>query len=160
MKRFATGLVLVLGLLLLTSPQVMAGEECAKSAKHATAMKACCLEAGQAGKGCCGKDAETVKAAYTAHMAHKTARAEMHGCCVEAMDAGKGCCGKDAKALKASYEGKVASATAACEVKAGMGQCCLVALESGKGCCGKSAEDIKSGYEEKVTKTEQKMANK
>ena len=41
-----------------------AGDKTAAQAAHLTGMHECCLEAAAAGKGCCGKDADALKADY------------------------------------------------------------------------------------------------
>ena len=74
-------------------------------------MHKCCATALKAGKGCCGKDADALKASFDEKVVYQTAataaKADMDKCCAASLEAGKGCCGKDADALKASYEEKV-----------------------------------------------------
>ena len=71
-------------------------------------------EAVAAGKGCCGQEADALKASYEKKVAYHTAaaavKADMHKCCAEALEAGKGCCGHSADELKAGYEKKVKEA--------------------------------------------------
>ena len=86
-----------------------------EASKAATAdMHECCAASLKEGKGCCGKDADALKASYEQKVAHHeaaaAAKAGMGECCVKALGEGKGCCGKDADALQASYEAKVKKA--------------------------------------------------
>lgn len=87
---------------------------CSASEAAMSEMHKCCAKAVKAGKGCCGKDANALKASYdekvTFHVAAATAMADMDKCCAKALDEGKGCCGKSAEALEASYDEKVKKA--------------------------------------------------
>ncbi len=157
MKKFAYASVLALALVAMISSVALAGPG-HDHGKKSTEMGKCCVEAAEAGKGCCGKDAETVKASYADYTAGKAARADMGECCVKALDGGKGCCGKDAAGVKASYDKKVATHKAECAVHADMHKCCAGAMAKGEGCCGKDAKELKADYDKKVAKTEQKMA--
>ena len=96
----------------MTAEQVKAASASCPSVIAAKAdLHACCSESLEAGKGCCGKDAEALKADFAqkvmAHRAVETVKADMHPCCAEAVGADKGCCGKDADALKADFKKKV-----------------------------------------------------
>ena len=178
MKRFTYIMVLAVALVVMVSSFAMAGEPAGKQTSKQTtkpvckaavkqaSMNECCIESAKAGKGCCGKDADAVKAAYASYKqgcadkaACEAAAADMGKCCVAAMEAGKGCCGKDADALKANFEKKVAYQKAAAEVNDGMGKCCIGALEAGKGCCGMDAEGLKADYDKKVEARAKKIAS-
>lgn len=87
---------------------------CADKAAYKAAsadMGKCCATAVAEGKGCCGKDADALKATYEQKVTYQKAaisvKGDMHKCCAASMDAGKGCCGKDAEGLKADYDKKV-----------------------------------------------------
>ena len=129
MKKIITTAVLALAVTALMSSAALAhcgscGTGDAKHekshAEHAKAkatgadakadMHECCIASAKEGKGCCGKDAAAVKAAYADYTAAAAAKADMHECCAGALASGKGCCGKDAAALKADYAGKVIAA--------------------------------------------------
>ena len=74
-------------------------------------MGKCCVAAVEAGKGCCGKEADVLKASFDQKVAYHKASAEvkgdMHKCCASSLDAGKGCCGASAEEMKADYDKKV-----------------------------------------------------
>ena len=182
MKRFIYASVTALALVAVLSTAALANcGSCGPEAKHThkaeakqaavtcdVAMGECCIASAKAGKGCCGKDAATVKANYASYKAAcetsctatqaatKAAYADMPECCATAVAAGKGCCGKDAKALKTSFDQKVAYHKASVSVKADMHKCCAGALAEGKGCCGKDADQLKASYEAKVEKASEK----
>ena len=150
---------------MVSSFAVAGGPDCKASAKQAK-MGECCIESAQAGKGCCGKDADAVKAAYASYQAGcadkvacEAAVDDMGKCCVAAVEAGKGCCGKEADVLKASFEQKVAYHKASSEVKADMHKCCAASMDEGKGCCGASAEEMKADYDKKVEAKAKKVAS-
>ncbi len=175
MKRFTYAMVMAVALILMVSSFAVAGPDCHAAAKQAS-LDECCIKAAKAGEGCCGKDADAVKAAYASYKAScspadqaacsasqaacKAASADMQECCAAALKEGKGCCGKDADALKASYEQKVAYHQASASVKADMHKCCAASMEAGKGCCGSSAEEMKADYDKKVEKEVKKVASK
>jgi len=131
-----------------------------KAQQAAGEMGKCCVASAIEGKGCCGKDAETVKAAYADYQATTAVKADMHKCCAESLAKGDGCCGMDAKELKADYTKKVTGHKAACSVKADMHTCCADALAKGDGCCGKEAKELKADYDKKVAKATEKLASK
>jgi hypothetical protein len=96
----------------------MANAECATPCGDKAAYKAasadmheCCATAVAAGEGCCGKEAEVLKASYEEkvayHQAAITVKADMHKCCATALEAGNGCCGHSADEMKADYDKKV-----------------------------------------------------
>jgi hypothetical protein len=105
-------------------------------------MHKCCIKSAEAGKGCCGKDAETVKTAYEDYKltltAEETAKAGLHKCCAKSLDAGKGCCGMKAEELQAKYDTAVidskTEAIAACKAAAEKKDCAPVK----RGCCPQS----------------------
>ena len=74
-------------------------------------MHKCCATALADGKGCCGKDADALKAYYadlvTYEKAAAVVMADMHKCCASAMAEGKGCCGHSPEEMKADYDKKV-----------------------------------------------------
>jgi hypothetical protein len=74
-------------------------------------MHECCAAAMKEGKGCCGKDADALKASYEQkvayHQASASVKADMHKCCAASLEAGKGCCGSSAEEMKADYDKKV-----------------------------------------------------
>ncbi len=158
MKKFAYASVLALALVAMIANVAFAGAGHQHGKK--AAMGECCITAAEAGKGCCGKDAETVKASYADYKATTAVKADMHKCCAGALAKGEGCCGKDAAALKADYTKKVASYKVASGVKADMHKCCAAALGKGEGCCGKEAGALKADYDKKVVKAEKKLASK
>jgi hypothetical protein len=183
MKRFTYAMVMAVALIVMVSSFAMAGPDCkSKTTAEKVSMGECCIKAAKAGEGCCGKDADAVKAAYASYTAgcsaaeqaacaasaekaacadkaaYKAASADMHECCATAVAAGKGCCGKDSDALKASYEEKVAYHKAAATVTADMGKCCAAAMAESKGCCGHSADEMKADFDKKVEKESQKVA--
>ncbi len=166
MKRFSYAMVMAVALILMVSSFAVAGgPECQTATKQAK-MGECCIEAAQADKGCCGKDADAVKASYASYKegcadkaACEAAVADMGKCCVTAVEAGKGCCGKEADVLKASYDQKVAYHKASAEVKGDMHKCCAASLDAGKGCCGASAEEMKADYDKKVEEKSKKVAS-
>lgn len=91
---------------------------CADKAAYKAAsadMHECCATAVAAGTGCCGKDADVLKASYEEkvayHQASATVKADMGECCVTALDAGTGCCGHSADEMKADYDKKVETQT-------------------------------------------------
>ena len=125
--------MILLAIMLLASLAV--AEE--KPAQASWELSACCVEAAQAGKSCCGQEAEQLKAAYVEYQAVKTARAELHECCLAALDEAKGCCGKDAESLKAGFEEKVAAAKKASVKKAAKSDTCPAAKTGcSKPCAG------------------------
>ncbi len=166
MKRFTYAMVMAVALVVMVSSFAVAGvPECEAAAKKASLDK-CCIESAKAGKGCCGQDADAVKAAYASYqegcankVACEAAAADMGKCCVAAVGAGKGCCGKDADVLKADYEKKVAYHRASADVKADMHTCCAGALDAGKGCCGMDAAELKADYDKKVEVKSKKVAS-
>jgi hypothetical protein len=171
MKKFAYAAVMALALVAMISSFAIAGDHPQKGAEHAKKMTEkvktvagemgeCCVAAAKEDKGCCGKDAETVKAAYADFQAVTAVKADMHKCCATAMAAGKGCCGMEADALKADFTKKVAGHKAECAVKADMHECCAAAVAEGKGCCGKEAKELKADYDKKVEKAAKKLASK
>jgi len=114
MKKFAYVSVLALALVALLSTVALAGHghghDHGKKAEK-TAMTAemgkCCITSAEAGKGCCGQDADALKASYADYKAVSAVNADMHGCCAKKLAASEGCCGMDAAALKADYTAKV-----------------------------------------------------
>jgi hypothetical protein len=74
-------------------------------------MKECCAAAVAKGEGCCGQEADALKAGFEQKVAyHKVAaevKAEMHKCCAASMAEGKGCCGHSAEEMKADFDKKV-----------------------------------------------------
>ncbi len=124
MKKFGKILVLVLAVSALGATAALADcgkcptkSACPEAAKLKAAvnlpgyqMEACCIEAAKAGKGCHGKDAATLQAAFAEYSVAQVALAGMGECCVEALGAGKGCCGHSPEELKAEFEKKVAEA--------------------------------------------------
>jgi hypothetical protein len=165
MKRFSYAMVMAVALVVIISSFAVAGgPECQAAAKQAS-LDECCIESAKADKGCCGQDADAVKAAYASYQAGcadkaacEAAVADMGKCCVAAVEAGKGCCGKDADALKASYEQKVAYHKASAEVKGDMHKCCAASMDVGKGCCGQEADVLKADYDKKVEAKAKKVA--
>jgi hypothetical protein len=165
MKRFSYAMVMAVALVVIISSFAVAGgPECQATAKQAS-LDECCIESAKADKGCCGQDADAVKAAYASYQAGcadkaacEAAVADMGKCCVAAVEAGKGCCGKEADALKASYEQKVAYHKASAEVKGDMHKCCAASMDVGKGCCGQEADVLKADYDKKVEAKAKKVA--
>ncbi len=158
MKKFVYIGVLALALVAMISTIALAGpgHDHGKKAE----MGKCCVAAAEAGEGCCGKDAETVKAAFADYKAAAAVKADMHKCCAEALAKSEGCCGKDAETVKANYEKKVATHKIECSVKADMHKCCAKSLADSKGCCGKDANELKADYDKKVAESEKKLAAK
>jgi len=124
MKKFGKILVLFLTISALGATAALADcgkcptkSACPEAAKLKAAvnvpgyqMEACCIEAAKAGKGCHGKDAATLQAAFAEYSVAQIALADMGECCVEALGAGKGCCGHSPEELKAEFEKKVTEA--------------------------------------------------
>ncbi|MCK9996924.1 MAG: hypothetical protein KAH56_11675 [Candidatus Krumholzibacteria bacterium] len=165
MKRFSYAMVMAVALVVMISSFAVAGGPDCKAAAKQAKMGECCIEAAQAGKGCCGKDADAVKASCASYKegcadkaACEAAAADMGECCVAAAEVGKGCCGKDADTVKANYEKQVAYHKASVEVKGDMHKCCAASLDAGKGCCGASAEEMKADYDKKVEAKTKKVA--
>ena len=173
MKRFTYAMIMAVALIVMVSSFAIAGGEKCKTAAKQAKMGECCIESAQAGKGCCGKDAEAVKASFASYEAScsaekaacatetaacEAAAADMGKCCVTAVEAGKGCCGKEADALKTSFEKKVAYHKASAEVKGDMHKCCAASMEASKGCCGKDAEALKADFDKKVETKAKKVA--
>ena len=125
-----------------------------------TSMDECCVEAATAGKGCCGKDADAVKAKYTEMTAQKKALESMHACCATAVAAGEGCCGKDEPGLKAAFAEKVVAAKAEMVAMAGMHECCATAMSANEGCCGMDAAGVKASYKKAVDEAKASVAAK
>lgn len=120
MKRL--GIILpILAVASLLSFAVAGPDSGQQNAENPVKMGECCVKAATAGEGCCGKDADAVKAKYADYQANEKALDGMHACCATAVVAGEGCCGKDSAALQASYAAKVAGAMA---VQASAGACC------------------------------------
>jgi len=166
MKRFTYAMVMAVALVVMVSSFAVAGGPACKTAAKQAKMGECCIESAKAGKGCCGQDADAVKAAYASYKegcadkaACEATVADMGKCCVTAVEAGKGCCGKDADVLKADFEQKVAYHKASAEVKSNMHKCCAASLDAGKGCCGSSAEQMKADYDKKVEAKTKKIAS-
>ena len=140
MKRFTYAMVMAVALVVLVSSFAFAGDDCKskttastkagcseaeKAACEATCTEAdkaaykaasadmhkCCATALADGKGCCGKDADALKAYYadlvTYEKAAAVVMADMHKCCASAMAEGKGCCGHSPEEMKADYDKKV-----------------------------------------------------
>ena len=166
MKRFTYAMVMAVALVVMVATFAVAGGPACKTAAKQAKMGECCIESAQASKGCCGQDADAVKAAYASYKegcadkaACEAAVADMGKCCVAAVEAGKGCCGKEADVLKANFEQKVAYHKASVSVKADMHKCCAASLEAGKGCCGKDADALKADYDKKVETKTKKVAS-
>ena len=155
-----TVLLTVLFVVSLFSVALAGGPECAaKSASAACSASAtasvvkmgdCCVSAAEAGKGCCGMDADAVEAKFAAYQVQESVLAEMHSCCATAVADGKGCCGKDAAILNAKYAGMVAEANAELAVLDSMHKCCAEAVQAGNGCCGKDAAALQTKYDTAV----------
>ena len=105
-----------------TADAKTAGAECATPCADKAAYKAasadmheCCATAVAAGNGCCGQEADALKASYEEKVAYYQAaaavKADMHECCATALDAGTGCCGHSADEMKADYDKKVEAQT-------------------------------------------------
>jgi hypothetical protein len=124
------------------------GSKSAASASTASlTMGECCRAAVEAGKGCCGMDAEATKAHYANFVAaEKQVKQSMHECCAAAMAASKGCCGKDAEGVRAAYAVALVEVMAESSAKQSMHECCVAALAASKGCCGKDAEALQAEY--------------
>ena len=103
-------------------------------------MHKCCIESAEAGRECCGKDAETVKANYDSYKldlaAEATAKESLHKCCAKSLGEGKGCCDLNAEELQAKYDSAVNDAKA----EALMSKRCEKTKNEGKSCCGSGAK--------------------
>jgi len=159
-------MVMAVALVLMISSFAVAGGPACQSAAKQASLDKCCIESAKAGKGCCGQDADAVKAAYASYQtgcadkaACEAAAADMGKCCVAAAEASKGCCGKDAETVKANYEQKVAYHKASAEVKGDMHKCCAASMDAGKGCCGQDADALKADYDKKVEAKTKKVAS-
>ena len=60
-------MVMAVALILMVSSFALAGGPDCKSAAKQSKMDECCIEAARADKGCCGKDADAVKASYASY---------------------------------------------------------------------------------------------
>ena len=148
MKRITYAMVMAVALIVMVSSFAVAGgEECAKTKTKTAAtqvkMGECCVTAAKAGEGCCGKDAEAVKATYASYQSN-CSTAEKAACAssatVKAASAKAACAASCTEAEMAAY--KAASAD--------MHKCCATAVAAGEGCCGQEADALQASYEQKV----------
>ena len=84
MKRFTYAMVMAVALVVLVSSFAVAGDGCkSKASAEKVSMSDCCIKAAKANEGCCGKDADTVKASLAAYSAGGLA-AEQAACSASA----------------------------------------------------------------------------
>ncbi len=160
MKRFTYAMVMAVALVVLVSSFAVAGPDCktkVQASAEKVSMGECCIKAAKAGEGCCGKDADAVKAAFATYTAGCSA-AEKAACTASAASAKAACSTAEKAACASSASAKAACATTCTEAEmaaykaanADMHKCCATAVAASKGCCGKDADALKAGYEEKV----------
>ena len=115
-----------------------------------TRMHYCCLKSAEIGAGCCGHNADEIKAQHDLLRAADRTLASLHDCCAAAIKAGAGCCGQDAASLQSTFAVQLVDARAQLTTLDGMRPCCARAVDSHQGCCGKDAAALSADFALKV----------